>query len=417
MTSTRTRSRHSFPVIAAIGVALIITSASCGGAQGGSHDQVSTGSDQGSADVIQLAPVRADAPKHPTVLAAANDVVYLGGVTRSGAATWTPSPSALAFDTNSNEWQELPDAPFSPALINAGAVWTGEEIVTVGQPCERSTLEENAAPCEPKGLNAGVLSISERKWRTLEVPEPVTSSAVNVDADYFVSGLGWTGKEALFAVAHGQSAAPSYWLLDPAEGTWRSVPAPDAGAEATCFQDRAWFAARSGTLDTKTGISNLGRGPSVPTITTWKLETDGDPRWTELPSTKKPDLEGVHSDLLVCYGSQLTYTPSADGPTGNNRLWFDATTGSWQALPALLGQDAMPPTAEVGGYHVAWPTTGDAFHVLPPSAQNWSRVARPADIGLSPSTLGPVGDKVFVNVVGEESVNQLILIDPAAVTK
>jgi hypothetical protein len=387
-------------------VLCLLLMVSCGGEAG--RDNLTAGAES---DPIRVVEERPNAPLYPRVVGAGEDVVLLGGVVPKEDGLYLPVGTAVAVDDDGQTRQLQPE-PFEPPLLDPGTVWTGDEVIALGNPCGMTSLAENPMPgegCKEATLRAGALSVSADEWRTIDVPAMVASK--HSDAQFFVSGVGWTGEEALFSVMQG-SGARSYWLYNPETGSWRSAPAPPSESETDCFHGGQWLAARAGSLDPNTGVIDPAAGTRTPQITTWRLDTGDVPRWVELAPFDKPD-QAPLADTVACSGG-LVY--ASDSKAGVDRLWFDQQSKRWESVPRLdIEPEVIPASTVSKGSRLVWPAQGDSFFVLANGAQSWVRHARPPSVSSAAKAMGVVGDRVFVTTQSRSSeVDQLALVDPSA---
>jgi hypothetical protein len=349
-------------------------------------------------------------PIYSIVVGTDRDLVSIGGYSGTGE-TVTPLGNVAAFDLGQGTWRDLASMPFDPPLLSPGAVWTGNEVIVLGNPCGPTRLGDVALDCKEATLQAAALTVSSNTWKEITVPDAVKRATKPYA--FTVKGIGWTGTEALFTVVQDlESPAKGYWLYNPATDEWRSAPDPDAGAEVTCLQDRTLFAARVGAFDPETGIRDSSMGAAEGQISAWELELNGDPRWVALAQTPKP-LPAIDTDGVWCIGgNMLVYMANGVGTSEMTTLWFEPTKGSWERLPNLGAMSSDSGGAEVDGTRVIWPPAGDNAFVLRPGAAAWSSLSRPIEVQLPAHRSGIVGGQVFTDMRVRGGTDQLAVVAP-----
>lgn len=136
----------------------------------------------------------------------------------------SPSSAPIASGT----WTPMAPAPI-PARSLAASVWTGTEVVVVGGQAGDGRFLRDAAAYNP----------TTNTWRTLpDAPVDVLPGATAV----------WTGREVVIVTGRYVTLTefpdgafstrfPDPVALDPAIGTWRRLPAPDAWLMAVAAAD------------------------------------------------------------------------------------------------------------------------------------------------------------------------------------
>lgn len=140
------------------------------------------------------------------------DKVLLAGFQSSNLAENTLGAGAALYDPVAGQWQTLPDAP-QPLAPSSDAVWTGQEMIVVGQ--SPGSDEMTALALDP----------AVGAWRALPAPPLSTREGPLV---------AWTGSELV--VVGGSSPADDQHpggaglrdgaVLDPATDTWAPYPEP-----------------------------------------------------------------------------------------------------------------------------------------------------------------------------------------------
>lgn len=114
------------------------------------------------------------------------------------------SSEGAAYDPEANTWRSIARSPLQPLEVGMEAVWTGTEMLVVGQ--------TGVAAYEPR----------TDTWRRFEnPPEPYTRPTRS-------NRVVWTGSVAVIWPANVTRSRFLGLALDPASGEWEVLPAPPA---------------------------------------------------------------------------------------------------------------------------------------------------------------------------------------------
>jgi hypothetical protein len=131
-----------------------------------------------------------------------------------------------AYDPDTDTWRTMSPTPIE-SRDQAGAVWTGEEVIVFGGgvqdgppecPDRETCLEQGliGLPGRRNLIDAAAYDPERDSWRLLpDAPGPL-----------LVDGTGWSGTGARF-LGQGQGARAGY-EVDPASGRWVALPPPPA---------------------------------------------------------------------------------------------------------------------------------------------------------------------------------------------
>lgn len=130
------------------------------------------------------------------------EVLVVGGLLINEYAATT---DGAAFDPETGSWRRIPPRPMAGRVIHA--VWTGEELVTLGT--EGISLD--------KLTTAAAFNPTTNLWRTIALPPSAQVPQEVV----------WTGEHVLTWQPEGTSPGALY---DPKQDRWTPIPPPPAVA-------------------------------------------------------------------------------------------------------------------------------------------------------------------------------------------
>ena len=378
----RARGRRSLRAIVAAVVVLLVGSAAVIASRVGTPaehtPEATTSGNEGSWQPLPEAPI--DPRFQHAAVWTGQEMIVFGGY--GDGPDDDRAPGAAAFDPAAGSWRTLsaPDRLRGAQL----AVWTGEEVVAFGSGEADGTTAEVAAydpatddwrsvadpPDLGGGITAGVAYAVGTGDEVVVVRSVVGDNVEHVsraavydpaadawtqlpDAPEQVPGFGdafWTGDEVILVAPQESSGpgAPSRIValaLDPAAGSWRSLPEPPIGP-------------RSGMLAAWTGrelVLGGGRGHDDavafdPTTETWRTLP---PAPVEFAGSER------YADPAV--GQQVVAFRTAD--PDRRPLVLDVGAGRWTLgppidLPELTDDRELP-----GRYEAPMVSTGDAVLV------------------------------------------------------
>jgi hypothetical protein len=329
-------------------------------------------------------PVPLSPREQPQVLAAGKQVfVYGGFVLLPGSDEIEPLDDGVMYDTVTQQWSDVPPAPFGTLYHSGAAVWTGEEIVIVGTPCGKTEADMDLARCAPGGLVVAAYRPTTRTWRTLK--RPTLPFGVAVEDSYTEPvAVGWSGGAAVFSI---QSRDPdqSLLLVNPETGGSRWAPAlgaaatkagrgvygDDPGGHQYCVVEDDLL----GFTIASTSSAELASPPPVFQLDRASLQ------WRQAPATARTGTVRPMFEHFHCTAGQLASIPIHPPPIGidGGALWWNGETDRWDPLPSFgaLGFAAGPSVAKVGATRVVWIQELGTISLLPAGAATWSTVATP----------------------------------------
>lgn len=377
-----------------VAVLLVVLSA-CGarGASRSADSRIGAGANASSSLPVPPSPTRI----YPLVVAAGEDVVVVGGYE---VVNDRPDRQLGGFEVlhaGAPSWSTLNGGPSPAPLVFPGAVWTGEEVLVAGTPCDEAPpAEDDSAPfCSDRKVE--LMSIDTKTGRVRALPAPGAPSAFNLRRPPEIAGLGWTGSEAVFQFAG--TTEVRFLLYDPKAARWLVAPAPPAGDPfapvAVCVAGSSvWMVRIPGGAGPSVGVT---LGP----IKMWRLDPR-EGRWVALPDRRVGGIAPARA-VPQCANGEIVVVSEAVGALAASLSWFDPATESWSETPPLK----IPPLLEaslfhmtpmrVAGARIVWPG-GDSqrYFVLGSSATEWVARATPPGLGRSPSAR-PFGDRVLVS--------------------
>lgn len=132
---------------------------------------------------------------------------------------------AALIDPRTGSATSLPE-PFDVPIRRVGVAAPIEGgVMLVGELCERTVYEEELAYCEPGGLVGAVMSLADRTWRSMEMPDELRAGP---RSSWIVELAGVTpsGSVVLRLVTEGVRAvgdAP-FWVYRPGDDEWHRLP-------------------------------------------------------------------------------------------------------------------------------------------------------------------------------------------------
>lgn len=188
-------------------------------------DVTSTGQSVANGNWENFSEIPREPVAFPSLTWTGQEVIVFGGVDLRGGTGQGATVEAAKYDPQRGEWQRLESAPPELAVVQPRAVWTGDELVVLGNRCVSLSDSDEEVECEA-GVAGGSYNPRENSWRVLALPE-----ALEGDSEAFVESLGWTGSSAAFRVRE------DIWSFDPDSDQWQKLPEPPLPAEVVCVAD------------------------------------------------------------------------------------------------------------------------------------------------------------------------------------
>lgn len=337
----------------------------------------------------------------------AGRALFFGGYISSDGKIQNRNDGAV-LDVATQEWQRIPDAPFSAAVFGPLTVWTGRAWIVVGQPCPELVTELESAEC-PSAYEAVAYAPAENTWRKLS-PPPYEAEGGTPGSLY---DHGWSGSEAVF------TDQVDLFLYEPERDIWQTVELPvDLGsADATlCVVGGHPVVAANQLLRGDEVLSAASTQP----IRTWMLEGEA-PKWRELPPRDKPvPAEQLSADSITCLGNELIYEPAPKGPgvgrVDDGMLWFDADAGRWDSVPdpdlEFLSVRGASRTND--GTRLLWPDDRSGYGLLrlDPGSNTWTPLAKPVEGPVSQARIS--GDIFLIRQDATDGSEHLTLYRAAS---
>ena len=321
----------------AVGVLMVLASA-CSGAASTEPEPTSTSTTKAATTTVPLpdpfAATRADiglgwdsvdiptsvvAPCHRAIVATDDELIFWGGDQESCDYESPTGDPGMAYNPDTGMWRQLPASPLSPVVAPTG-VWTGSEVII----CCGLTSQQTAS-YDPVG----------DVWRIL-AQSPLSGP--------FAESV-WTGREMIVVT---EQAIAAY---SPAEDIWRSLPGPPEAVGR--LNDFVW----TGTEVVVWPVWPTGevqrrvmRGQALdPAAGSWRTLPEP-PAWPAAPDMVLTD------DSLVIWGGLPANSGGSERAVGSR---YELDTGIWEALPEALPE---PDGCEcnLGSQTLTW--TGE--HVL-----------------------------------------------------
>lgn len=350
----------------------------------------------------------------PLVLPMGDSVLVYGGTkfAQGKVRPFEPVGTGSIFDLKAGRWASIPDAPFAEPLRQVGGVWTGDEVIVFGTPCDAARNEdEGLVGCKPGGTQAAAYSPAKNSWRAFDTVEAPVTFDSGTGVAITSTGLGWTGSEAVFEIPN-PDGGRMLVLIDPTSGKSRLVKYPDR-ADKVCVAGKQVLGVVTGEVVDDAGGSIAPNPEAVAQpLRTYKLQTDS-LIWTQISSIGKPNSTGALFERVYCADGQMAYLPVMPSVGfGTGGMWWDATTGSWQELPSLEGAGFAGEAniAQVNDTKVIW-VSGSNLYVLNPGTKRWEVRGAPATRVVGTSS---VGDLVMtIGTPAESGIPDLGFLDVA----
>ncbi len=261
-----------------------------------------------------------------------NDKIYLVcGIVNGHTSGWVPWLDE--FDPATNSWKELPDAPRARDHFQAAVV--DDKLVATGG---------RKSGYEGQGFQATIAStdvydFSAGSWSTLPSPDGdiptqrAGTATITTDSEAIVIG----GESGSQTVAHNEVEA-----LNPATGTWRSLPALQTGRHGT----QAILS--EGRLYIEAGSGNRGGGPELSSLEMYTIPgTDGTEDGPLVAGTLQLSAESHGFGTVRPYTTQTaTFELRNSGGNQGIPLTYMIVSGSDEFtvdfpydLPYILGPD------------------------------------------------------------------------------
>lgn len=266
----------------------------------------------------------------------------------------TPLGDAYSYEPGGGLWGPLPPVPSDPFLQVPAGVWTGEELIIVGVPCD-SGFTDADAPRDCLDGDTRAFGLDEGgEWRPLPAaPRP----EVRLGQRILPRAVGWTGEVAVFEIDG------RLLLFDPSDDEWSSTPAPPFRPQLLCASPDGIVAADYLDAVTSTVVGEPGSRPGevvrqtipplvVPVVTVSSFDTSTG-QWGASASA---DVEGLAAPLIriLCSGSDVLVAPLRRSLAGSVPF-FDASA-------ADFGISSAPPV-DIGATPLAL-DTGESVLVL-----------------------------------------------------
>lgn len=306
-----------------------------------------------------------DAPIHPRELAhgvwSGEELYVVGGqaieVTADGVSVPPDADpnEVAAYHPATRTWRLLPPAPVGSA-VNADGVWTGEELVVVGD-----------GGSDGDATDAAAYDPATDAWRSLPA----------IDAPDVGGELVWTGEQAVV------TGVGTYLALDLDDGTaWEPLPDPPVppaldGSDALAWTGELLLAFGSAPTD-------AGGTPATAAVSAYDPATR---TWSE-PSRA----------LLGAAGGSATWTGSVLVAVDHDRraAAFDPSAGRWSPLPDIPVRFSECYTSVVAVGEVLVAGYCPAMAVAAEPGATWTPVTYPDGPRPYGDLLGTDGERVYL---------------------
>lgn len=255
------------------------------------------------------------------------ELIVWGG-TPSCDGSCGPVDDGAAYNPATHRWRMLPPSPLS-SRSDAGAVWTGSEMVVIGGEGHSGESLDNAAAYDE----------ATNTWTRLPSP-PIAGEQV-IDAL-------WTGRQVVVLSGVGADAVAlsryEMTAFDPATNAWAMLPALPT-RRGTAGLTLAWTGRQLIAWITWQRTSGCGKG----CIETSEAQAGyalsvRTTRWRDLG---KPPLQTggaftawTGSNLLVMGGE---YCPWSCPPPEGHGAVYDPATNTWRKVPRFVVFQQWPP--------------------------------------------------------------------------
>jgi hypothetical protein len=309
----------------------------------------------------------------------------------------------LIYRDSDKTWTHL-ELPFSGPLMNAGAVWTGKQLLVVGAPCAEPfpAIEGSEVMCPDTAVEAASFSPTDNKWELLPPPGKIGELAPGPP---FVRGLGWTGQHAVFQFQAPRSLT-RVALFDPQDGRWAALPGSEDAAKTSCVLDGS--VVRVGLPGEDAGGSGQVWGSAEGTISTERYDLERDD-WNRLADHPLGDAKQIFS-LVRCQDGEAVILKAHGVAGAQELLWFNHDTDAWEELPAIAEPFTDVTPARLGETRVLW--TSDLarnYYLLDQGATEWRATPKPS---TTEAEVEVIGDELLVQV--GITAKDLSLLDPKA---
>ncbi len=204
--------------------------------------------DSGSAAAPGEVSAELEARQYPTLVSVGDQVLVYGGTPLAEGDRAQPALNdAALMNVESETFEVLPEPPFRAGLTApAAGVYTGEEVVLIGQLCEAPIPDDPTGLCEPGTYAAASLSVERRTWREVPIPDELQGV---VNGDRQAVGATSDGR-AVFVLGavpqtRGERSDRHIWTYEPRSGEWAQVPDPDISLFNVCLAGDTIVAASS----------------------------------------------------------------------------------------------------------------------------------------------------------------------------
>ena len=151
-------------------------------------------------------------------------LLVFGGTPPEGGSRL--AESATLVDVASGDIEALPLPPFPVGFFGAALVAVDDTVVLVAGRCDDAESEEE--DCPPGTYVSATLSLEERSWTEVEIPDALASTVGLYDA------VGATSDgHAVFRLGTRRDA--EYWTYSVADRVWAEVPSPGVRLDDACL--------------------------------------------------------------------------------------------------------------------------------------------------------------------------------------
>lgn len=331
-----------------LGSLVVICGFAVFGCSGDGSEGVATGPAPGTPGRWEALPEDPLSPRFgSTITWTGSELVVFGGHLLDERAL-TPSNEGASYDPVEGRWTMTAEGPFDPPLYAPVMVWSEEEVIVVGVPCEDrgdSNTEEAGPACFPGGVDGAAYDPADDSWREIGLPEVEAEPGLPT---YTPTSIGWTGSEAVFRIDS------VYRAYDPSADQWRDLPDPPFDPTTLCVTEVGVVAAGATDLAEQQRQQappprpgEASSQPFVPRPLDLEVAVlaPNEEEWSD--ATPFPDQAQAPNQLnLVCADDFLLSVPAGataqqgreEGQEGLAR--FDVSSRRWAAVE--------PPPFEIG---------------------------------------------------------------------
>jgi N-acetylneuraminic acid mutarotase len=263
---------------------------------------------------------------------AGTEMVIWGGDQRAGANPSDATAGGAAYDPATNRWSVLPAAPLS-ARADAGAIWTGAEVVILGG--QSTQADGSSRSCG----DGAAYDPSTNRWQHIPAPVPPSGHALTLGLAAQVDGdlLAWSEWSTTTQTSNGFTGTGGADLFAYSEltGRWRLIP---NAAGALPDVEEVLSTGQQAIVRGITYYCGGCPGPALPEAS--DLYDPAQNRWTALP----PDPVAVTGAVSAWTGAALfSFNPMGEASSPSNpsedlvpgdASAYDLVTNTWQPLPA-----------------------------------------------------------------------------------